>query len=163
MPNNPSSGAVLSARGVQAFFTGIPFNAYQVQILLTGLTGNGVNPWLLRLGPVSGLIVAGYNGSALSGATGVVSSSVIGAPIPVSVANTPLSGVLLCSLLDPASNIWSVSYVLGSAANGELLSGGSSVSLGSGAANRLERVALLPGGADVFTAGQVALQIMVPD
>lgn len=157
---NPNSGFIIRAAGVQQIlFPGIDFTAYAVTISLSLLQSNGIADWALRLGTRAALIAAGYDGAGTIYLPGTVTANATAFQLTPGSAATAYSGNLNLTLLDLASNTWSLNYVLATTA-GNLLLGAGSVSLGAGAVNRLAQLAITT--TDRYTSGLVNMQVFTP-
>lgn len=122
-----TSGTTVTFSGIPDWATRISLSLSAVSVAPTGGTGTAAGPLILRLGTSSGIESTGYLGAsatnnATSGATcshdpadpaarginliGVATSYAAG-------ADTVLSGEVLLSEVDPATNTWAVRGILG--------------------------------------------------
>ena len=151
--------SVASTSGTAIDFTGIPSWAKRITVLLSGVSTNGSSVPQLRLG--SGSIDAtGYtqaNGQVVDAAVSSVSNNpTTGFALNGNAwtASIVLHGNIELCLLNPATNLWVASGILGRADSGSINLLGGSKSL-SGTLDRIRITTV--NGTDTFDAGSINL------
>jgi hypothetical protein len=150
--------AVATTSGTAIDFTSIPAWAKRITVMLDGVSTTGTSILLLRAGAGS-VATTNYSGQT-AGASSVVlgaSSRTDGFPLNSSTAATDTwRGSLTLTLLNAATNVWSMQGVLGNAAATSCYFMAGTVAL----PGTLDRVRLTtPGGTDTFDLGSANLLI----
>lgn len=151
------STAVNTTSGTAIDFTGIPSWAKKITVMFNVVSTNGSSPPQVQLGYSGGIETTGYSGSNTIAASGVVTATFTsGFGLGVNTAqwssSAVVSGSVVLTLLDAATNKWTAFGVLGGsdAAVSWLTSGSKSLS------GTLDRLRLTTAnGADTFDAGSV--------
>ncbi len=157
IPTGPTLGTpVATTSGTAIDFTGIPSTAKQIIISFNGVNNTASDTYIVQIGDSGGIETTSYSanyGSFLSGSAGLqVNAS--DAIVRIDRSGTAVSGNLLLTLLDPATNTWE--------ASGNQSCGNSRLSCGSGGKSlsaTLDRVRLTTvGGTGTFNAGSMNIQ-----
>lgn len=151
-----NQAAVATTSGTAINFTSIPASVKRITLSLAGVSTNGSDPWLLQIGDSGGYEVSGYlgTGSRITGSG--VSDNLYNTGFGIAATNTSrfLGGQLVLTLLDAATNTWSMSGMLGG-------SDSSSIYLTSGSkalSAVLDRVRLTTtNGVNTFDAGLASI------
>jgi len=110
--------AVATTSGTSVTFNSIPAWVKRITLMLSGFSTNGSSIPFFKLGTTSGVEVTGYSGQtgafATSGATGI-NTSTSGVLLQNSYAASQLlNGTVTCTLLNAATNTWSITAVISS-------------------------------------------------
>lgn len=146
-----SGTAVASTSGTSIDFTGIPSWAKRVTVILSGVSTNSSNTFLIQIGSGSisttGYLSAGgtVNGASIAGQanTSGIAFWGVGAASSAHYGNIVLTTV--------GSNSWISSWTIGQGTSTLASFGGGGITL-SGA---LDRVRITTGGGDIFDAGSI--------
>lgn len=155
--NSPIRLGPYTASGAEVLVTGIPSWAGKVTVIFSGLSLNGTDNVIIQLGPSSGVETNGYVSGGMSyesTAAGGVDTATAGFIMRLGIASNTLQGTYTFYLVDPATNTWvgeGVQYRAGTARVG---SSAGSKSL----AGTLERISIMPPGANTLDAGTVAVR-----
>lgn len=162
-----TSGTALTFSGIPSWATRISLGISALSVAPTGGVGTSSGPIILRLGTSSSVEGTGYAGSsatnnATSGATcshdpadaaakginliGVATSIVGGADIVI-------SGEVVLTLIDPATNLWASRAVLGFSSNAQTSFAAGSKALGG----TLDRLQLNCSTGNSFDGGKVSI------
>lgn len=133
-------------------FTSIPANAKRINLMLSGLSTNGVSNPIIQIGDSGGIENTGYLGSgSIANGSPILFTTGFGLGGSAAAANI-LNGMITLCLMNPTTNTW-VAFGSVSGSNGGfviVLSGSKSLS------DMLDRVRLTTlNGTDVFDAGTV--------
>jgi hypothetical protein len=153
----PTNGVgVSSTSGTAVNFTSIPAWAKKITLSFAGVSISGTNDILIRLGDSGGLEATGYlSSSSLSGTSSVATINSTTDFRVTSGANAAIwHGSVTFTLLDSGTNHWVASGAFARSDAERVLSVAGSKAL-SGA---LDRVGVLPSGADTFDAGSINIQ-----
>jgi hypothetical protein len=152
--NNPlvSATAVASTSGTSIDFTGIPSWVKRITVMFSGVSTNGTSIPILQLGTSGAPETSGYSGSIYQPSTSANVSSAGFNLVRAMAAATVLHGQYTLSLLNPATNTWVCSGVLGMSNTADNTHIGASKSL----AGTLNMIRLTTGnGTDAYDAGLV--------
>lgn len=149
------SGTAVTASGTSIDFTSIPAWVKRITINLAGVSTNGTDNYIFRLGTSAGVDAAAYSGKDVTFTTSTVNGPtdfVTGFGLGVASAAATVSGRLVLELLNAATNTWTAS---GQFARGDStvfhMTAGSKPLVGT-----LDRVRLTTsGGVNTFDAGTV--------
>ncbi len=131
----------------------IPSTAKVIQVTFKGVSTNGTDALLLRIGPSGGVATSGYNSSSVSLDTGGANgTSTVGFLITHSNSGRIMNGILTLALENSSSNSWCLSGALNDlTVSAVVILCAGTVSL-SGA---LSQIALTTtGGTNAFNAGE---------
>jgi hypothetical protein len=142
-----SRTAVASTSGTSIDFTGIPAGVKRITVMVSGVSTSGTSIPLVQLGDSGGVETTGYNGSIISTAI----SSYAGFPFYTSwTAATLANGIMILSLLDSATNTWTMNSNI--AITGAVGYAGGAKALSA----TLDRVRITTvNGTDTFDAGSI--------
>jgi len=141
--------------GTSKDFTGIPSWVKRIIVQMDSISTNGSSNLIVQIGDSGGIEVTGYSSTAVIVTAGpVVATFTTGFGLTGQVAGASvLSGNLILTLMDAATNTWTAS--LGGNAANAAHSGGGVKSLSS----TLDRIRLTTvNGTDTFDAGSVNIQ-----
>ena len=146
-----SGTAVASTSGTSIDFTGIPSTAKRITVMFDQVSGSGTSPFQIQLG--SGTIATtGYLGNVWEANTSNVNIS-SGFQLRVNNLGTnTISGTVMITLLNAATNIWTAIGSTARTANADicLLAGSKTL------AGTLDRVRITAvNGTDTFDAGTI--------
>ncbi len=146
-----SGTAVASTSGTSIDFTGIPSTAKRITVMFDQVSGSGTSPFQIQIG--SGTIATtGYLGNVWEANTSNVNIS-SGFQLRVNnVGTNTISGTVMITLLNAATNIWTAigSTARTATADIALLAGSKTL------AGTLDRVRITAvNGTDTFDAGSV--------
>lgn len=143
--------AVASTSGTSIDFTSIPSWARRITVMLSGVSTNGTNTVYLRMGDSGGIESSGYEGAVnnynggavanLSGSFSLVTSN---------VAAQVLHGVITLTLLNPSTNLWAATSIIGRSDSNTIFYTAGSKALSA----TLDRLQIGAGG-DAFDAGTI--------
>jgi hypothetical protein len=141
------SGTAVTASGTQVNFTGIPSWVKRITVMFSGVSTSGTSIPLVQLGDSGGVETTGYNGTIVTTAI----SSYAGFPFYTSwTAATLANGIMILSLLDSATNTWTMNSNI--AITGDVGRAGGSKALSA----TLDRVRITTvNGTDTFDAGSI--------
>jgi hypothetical protein len=144
----------VTTSGSSVTFTGIPAGTKQLIVSFYNVSLTGTNNVFIRLGTSSGIETTGYlAGSARIVSAGTSANNNTSAfVINVGSDGASLNGSVIFTLENVSTNIFAGSGVLGSTdgAAGAFVVGGSKPLAGV-----LDRVQILPNGADTFDLGEL--------
>jgi hypothetical protein len=142
-----SRTAVASTSGTSIDFTGIPAGVKRITVMVSGVSTSGTSIPLVQLGDSGGVETTGYNGSIISTAI----SSYAGFPFYTSwTAATLANGIMILSLLDSATNTWTMNSNI--AITGAVGYAGGAKALSA----TLDRIRITTvNGTDTFDAGSI--------
>lgn len=146
---------VNSTSGTAIDFTNIPSWVKRVTVMLQGVSSNGGAGFLIQIGPVGGPETSGYSGAvayipiAISPTVLNMSSGFSVAVSTISAA-TVINGQIVLNLLNPATNTWAMSGVVGGSDNNYIHVSGGVKSI----AGLLSQVRIGAGG-NTFDAGSI--------
>lgn len=143
-----------STSGTNIDFTSIPAWVKRITVMFDGVSTNGSNQLWVQIGDSGGIENTGYTAFTLgvsAGSTGATASSTSAFLInSATVSTRPLSGALVLTLMDSASNKWAASGVLNDTVVGWTPSGVKALSA------TLDRIRITTnGGTDTFDAGSI--------
>ena len=148
--------AIATTSGTSHDFTGIPSGTKMILVQLSGVSTNGSDNIILQIGDSGGVENTGYAGSVsriTNGASPTTAASTAGWIISSSVAASDIiSGLLVLTLLDSSSNLWTVEGVISRTDQSVIcvIAGHKSLSA------TLDRVRLYTsGGSNTFDAGSM--------
>lgn len=147
-----------STSGTSIDFTSIPAGTKRITVMFKGVSTNGTDDWLIRLGDSGGAEASGYFGSGTQIAAGVnTTKSTIGFLIETADqgVNTILNGSVTLTLENSANFTWTAQGMFGSSDNHGLsiLAGRKALSA------ELDRVRITTtGGSNTFDAGAINIQ-----
>lgn len=152
-----SGTAVASTSGTAIDFTGIPSWVKRITVMFDVVSTNGSSPPQVQLGDSGGIETTGYFGSNTITASGAATANFTsGFGLGVNTAQwsaaAVVSGSVVLTLLDAATNKWTAFGVLGgsNATNSWFTSGSKSLS------GTLDRVRITTvNGTDTFDAGTI--------
>ena len=146
--------AVASTSGTSIDFTSIPAWVKKITVMFQGVSSSGTSVPIIQLGVSGGPVVTGYTGSAsiIAGTVATANNTVGIGLAPSWGAAITVSGVVVISLLNTSTNLWSASVNLGDSVAANMFVGGSSIAL-SGALTSVRLKA--QNGTDTFDAGSV--------
>lgn len=161
--NKPMAGGSLTLATAQATtsgtsidFTGIPSWVKRITVMLAGVSTNGGSPVQVQLGAViGGVETTGYNAaSAIGLATNTFSTTAIttGFAEASGAAAVVRHGSAILSLMDLSTNLWSMTYNIGTTDTQRVFLIYGTKSL-SGALDRIRLTTV--NGTDTFDAGSV--------
>lgn len=149
-----SGTAVASTSGTSIDFTGIPSWVKRVTVMFQGVSTNGVSYIQIQLGTSGGIEASSYLGTASTVAASSVGSDNIstGFWVRSAAATGVRHGQFVISLINPSTNSWVASGVLGySDTTITTITGGSKSLSGT-----LDRVRITTqNGTDTFDAGTI--------
>jgi len=136
--------------GSSKTFSGIPAGTKRITMSLVGVSSDGGDDYRIQLGDSGGLETTGYIGAG-STILAVVATTAFTDGFGIRIANSSyvISGTIVFTLVDSATNTWSASGNLGDAGQVATFVTGGSKSLSA----ELTQVALIT--ADTFDAGSV--------
>ena len=150
-----SGTAVASTSGTSITFTGIPSWVKRITVNISGVSFSGTANLRFRIGPVAGVETSGYLGSTTGFAATTLSTVQFTAGFDVNDGGTAAAsrnGSFVFSLLDLATNTWSISGTQGqSNTNNASFIGGSKPL--AGALSVLSMTTT--NGTDTFDAGSI--------
>lgn len=147
------SGTTVTASGTSVDFTGIPAYAQRVTVSFAGLSTSGSSSYLVQIGPTTVPETTVYaSSSSQITATPSQAGSTAGFIINTGNASTVLSGTMVLSLLNSATNLWAASSVAARTDNNAMY-----VSAGSKAIAAVLGVVRITtvNGTDTFDAGSI--------
>lgn len=147
---------VASTSGTSVDFTSIPSWAKRITMNLSGVSTNGTDNWLIQLGDSGGVESSGYSGAAANIANAasptVTNYAGAGFVIPSGGGGNVITGSVVLTLLDSATNLWVGNGNLPLTSSANLFITGGSKALSA----TLDRVRLTTtGGTNTFDAGSV--------
>jgi hypothetical protein len=147
------STAVASTSGTSIDFTSIPAWVKRITVMFKGVSSNGTSNWLVRLGTSGGIATTGYLGAgAYLGASTSGIRSTTGFIFQIGGASQVMSGSMIISLEDSATNTWVQQGSLGDSSQDYIFFSNGSAVLSS----VLDRVRITTvNGTDAFDAGSV--------
>jgi hypothetical protein len=144
--------AVASTSGTSIDFTGIPIGASRITVMFAGVSGSGTSIFLVQIGTSSGIQNTGYASVAQASSTATAQTTGFGILHAAVAANT-YNGVVVLSLLDSSTGIWTQSGNIG-AGSGTVIGAYSSGS--KTLSGTLDRVRITTvNGTDTFDAGSI--------
>jgi hypothetical protein len=153
----PTQGtAQASTSGTAINFTSIPAWVKRLTLSFAGVSISGTNDILVRLGDAGGLEATGYlSSSSLSGTSSVATVNSTTDFRVTSGANAAIwHGSVTFTLVDASTNTWAASGSFARSDAERVLSVSGSKPLSA----TLDRVGILPSGADTFDAGTINIQ-----
>lgn len=156
-PKLTLSASQATTSGTYVDFT-IPADAKRVTLNLSGVSTNGSDNWIVQLGDSGGVETSGYLGTGAHISGGSISNAVYttGFGIHSNSSSRVVSGGLILTLLDDATNLWQASGVLGCSDSSFILFvGGSKALSGELTTVRLTTLA----GTNTFDAGSASVSI----
>lgn len=111
-----SGTAVASTSGTSITFTGIPSWVKRVTVNIFGVSASGTSNLRFRIGPVAGVETSGYLGSSTGFAATTLATVQFTAGFDINDGGTAAAarnGSFVFSLLDAATNTWSMSGTQG--------------------------------------------------
>lgn len=147
-PTNGTAAASTSGTAVNYTLSG---TVKRVTFMLSGVSTNGTNNLILRIGPSGGVVSTGYLGSqsVVGGSSANFTTSFL---IRLVAAASVTHGSITLTLLDSATNTWTAQWCIGGSDAAQNYIGAGSIAL-SGALNKLSLTT--EGGTDAFDAGLV--------
>ena len=149
----------VTTSGTSYSWTGLPEIATSFVMSLEQVSNTGGNNYLIRMGPVAGVLTTGYYSFAhliTSGGTSTVTSGVIsGITLMPNSSGSALTGTVVFDLVDATDNKWMVTSVLTTAGGSTRTEG--YVSLGAG--TPLSVIEILRTSTDTFDNGAVQLTV----
>jgi hypothetical protein len=153
--NSIQSDTVKTATGTSVDFTSIPSWVKRITVMLSGVSTSGTSLPLIQLGDSGGIENTGYLSSAsyLANSSGITVNGTTGFPLTgANLAADLRNGSYIITLLDPASNLWSIFGVSGTSNLTQTGLTGGSKSLSA----TLDRIRITTvNGTDTFDAGSV--------
>ena len=153
-----SGTAVASTSGTSITFTGIPSWVKRVTVNITGVSTSGTSNLRFRIGPVAGVETSGYLGSSTGFAATTLATVQFTVGFDVNDGGTAAAvrnGSFVFSLLDAATNTWSMSGTQGqSNTNNASFIGGSKPLAGVLSVLSMTTT----NGTDTFDAGTINIQ-----
>lgn len=154
--NSITSGTtVASTSGTSITFTGIPSWVKRVTVNISGVSTSGTSSLRFRIGPVAGVETSGYLGTTVGFGATTLSSVQFTAGFDLNDGATAAvvrNGSFVFSLLDAATNTWSMSGTQGqSNTNNASLIGGSKALAGTLSVLSMTTI----NGTDTFDAGSI--------
>lgn len=150
--------SVASTSGTSITFTGIPSWVKRITVNISGVSFSGTANLRFRIGPVAGVETSGYIGSTTGFAATTLATVQFTAGFDVNdggTAATVRNGSFVFSLLDAATNTWSMSGTQGqSNTNGASFIGGSKALAGTLSVLSMTTT----NGTDTFDAGTINIQ-----
>lgn len=153
--NAASAGSGITAATVQAStsgtaitFSSLPAAIKRITVMFDGVDLSGSNNFLVQLGDSGGVETTGYNSSSFNRAADLNSTSGF-----IISRNSESAGPMWGSMIITriTGNTWTSMHAHGEIAGGRSSAGGGSKSLSAD----LDRVSIVPTGADTFNAGQI--------
>jgi hypothetical protein len=153
---NIVSGTAVTASGTSVEFTGIPTWVKRITLTFSAVSTNGTStPYLIQIGPSSGVETTGYLGSS-SYITSVTPATALNTTaFALNVDNSAtnnINGSMTISLINSSTNTWAASGVFGAADRAFILFVGYSKPL-AGVLSRLKISA--NNGTDAFDNGTI--------
>ena len=147
-----SGTAVATTSGTSIDFTGIPSWVKRITFMLSGVSANGISPYILRLGTSSGIVSTGYISVRNTLYSSIqVFTNTSGFDLLEGTAAYTHGGSVVISNFGQ-SNIWVVSGVIATSGSLAFTTSGFSPNLGG----TLDRIRLTTvNGTDAFDAGSV--------
>jgi len=150
--------AQASTSGTSITFSSIPSWVKRVTVNISGVSTNGTSLLRFRIGPVAGVETSGYLGSTTGFAATTLASIQFTAGFDVNDGATAAAvrnGSFVFSLLDAATNTWSMSGTQGqSNTNNAAFIGGSKPLAGTLSVLSMTTI----NGTDTFDAGKINIQ-----
>jgi hypothetical protein len=150
-----SKTAVASTSGTQINFTDIPAGVKRITVMFSGVSTNGTSLPLIQLGDSGGIENTGYLSSAsyFANSNAITVNGTTGFPLAgANFAADLRNGSYIITLLDAASNLWSIFGVSGTSNLTQTGLTGGSKSLSA----TLDRIRITTvNGTDTFDAGSI--------
>lgn len=148
----PKADAVqATTSGTAIDFTSIPSWVKRITIGFAAISTSGSSNPMVQIGDSGGIETSGYAGSARTSTTNVLFTTGFGL-LASTAATTVSNGIAVLILIDPSTNTWCFSSVLGHSDAAQTSSGGGSKALSA----TLDRVRITTvNGSDTFDAGSV--------
>jgi hypothetical protein len=144
-------GTLTSATGSAVDFTGIPSGVKRITIAVLDVSTAGAFTPVLQLGDSGGIETTGYVASNTlvvnAAATSVTTFTNPGFPFGGQSAANSYNGKIVLDLVNPATNLWACSGIVGAATLTSFPSGYKATSA------VLDRVRFIVGGSDTYDAG----------
>jgi hypothetical protein len=147
-----SGVAIATTSGTSHDFTGIPSWVKKITLSFSGVSTSGISEKLVQIGDSGGIETTGYVGtSARMTASVLTGNYTTGVGIRSIAAIDVVCGILTLSLLDAATNTWSMSGVFGTDTAIAIISNGTKSLSDTQTQLRLTTV----NGTDTFDAGSI--------
>ena len=151
-----SATAVASTSGTSIDFTSIPSWVKRITVMFSGMSTNGTSAPLIQLGDSGGVEITGYLGAASTssgtGTTNALYTTGFGLIGVTGSAAFITNGSVTITALDPATNLWACSGVLGLSSSAAVTQIGATKPL-SGTLTQVRITTV--GGTDTFDAGTI--------
>lgn len=145
----------VSASGSAVNFTGLPSGVKRIILSYTSLQLSGSDNFLVQIGDSGGLETSSYASSC--GRFGVANATSTSGFIAYGAGSSNVYiGHFELNLVDSSTNLWECTH-LGQSASGFVGGGGGYKSLSA----TLDRVSILPTGANTFSAGTISLMYFI--
>ena len=146
------STAIDTTSGTSHDFTGIPSWVKKITLMLSGVSTNGTSFPIIQVGDSGGIETTGYLGRLCDVNTAGAAFSSSFNLVTDHAATNVLHGIMVLSLLDSASNTWSMSTSISRSDATNAYTGAGSKAL-SGVLDRIRLTTV--GGTDTFDAGKI--------